>query len=139
MNKYQLGFYIFIILTALMVNYYSEMTPEIIFFFSGNNIDISKLKKLLKKTNYKITVIPSNPNQSTLTKLKELNNIRPINEIGNIENFRNVLVENCYRMKPKYIYCSENNVFYNIVNKINVYGYDFNFETLDDKCIGEEY
>lgn len=139
MNKYQLGFYIFIIFTALMVNYYSETTTEILFFFSGNDKDISKLKKLLKKTNYKITVIPSNPNQSTLTKLKELNNIRAISEIGNIENFRNVLVENCYRMKPKYIYCSENNVFYNIVNKINVQGYDFNFETLDDKCIGEEY
>jgi len=139
MNKYQLGFYIFIILTALMVNYYSESKNEIIFFFSGDNKDIVKLKKLLEKTDYKIIVIPSNPNQKTLTKLKELNNIRPISEIGNIENFKNVLVENCYRMKPKLIYCSEKNVFYNIVNKINVQGYDFNFETLDDKCIGEEY
>jgi len=124
MDNYQIAFYIFIILTAFYLNNLYENSSEIIFLYSGDDDETHYLKKILSEKK-NVTIIPTNNSKSINNKL---NTIKSNSNIATIEKFSETLVRNTLNKKPKCIMCHPNNMFYQIVNKLNVYGYPFNFE-----------
>lgn len=124
MDYYQIAFYIFIVLTALYFNYLHENSSEIIFLYSGDEEETKYLKNVLNQIN-NVTIVPTNNSESIKNKL---NSIQNATNFATIEKFSDTLVRNTLKKKPKCIMCHPNNMFYQIVNKLNVYGYPFNFE-----------
>jgi NAD(P)H-flavin reductase len=124
MDNYQIAFYIFIVLTAFYINYINENASEIIFLYSGDDEETKYLKKILSEKN-NVTIVPTSNNESIKDKL---NAIKSNSNIATIEKFSETLVRNTLKKKPKCIMCHPNNMYYQIVNRLNVYGYPFNFE-----------
>jgi len=124
MDNYQIAFYIFIVLTAFYINYINENASEIIFLYSGDDEETKYLKKILNEKN-NVTIVPTSNNESIKDKL---NAIKSNSNIATIEKFSETLVRNTLKKKPKCIMCHPNNMYYQIVNRLNVYGYPFNFE-----------
>ena len=125
MDYYQIAFYIFIVLTALYLNYINENSSEIIFLYSGDDEETNYLKKILNVMN-NVTIIPTS-NSETIN--NKLNAIKNNSNIATIEKFSETLVRNTLKKKPKCIMCHPNNMYYQIVNKLNVFGYPFDFKT----------
>ena len=119
-------FYIFIVIIALMINYHMEHREELIFFYTIS--DKSVLKNILKKNKKHVTVIPEDE-----TSLKDLQNIKANGltnfKISSIEKFTENLGKYCIGKKPKCLYCQPKNKYYTLVNKINVVGFPFKWET----------
>lgn len=124
MDNYQIAFYIFIVLTALYLNHINDNSPEIIFLYSGDDEETKYLKQILSEMK-DVTIVPTNNSETVKNKL---NTIKDIYKVATIEKFSETLVKNTLKKKPKCIMCHPNNMFYQIVNKVNVYGYPFNFE-----------
>ena len=124
MDYYQIAFNIFIILAALYLNYMHENKSEIIFLYSGDDEETHYLKQILQQEN-NVTIVPTSNSESIKNKLKD---IKPNSTIATIEKFSETLVRNTLKKKPKCIMCHPNNMYYQIVNKLNVYGYPFKFE-----------
>jgi hypothetical protein len=118
-------FYIFIIITALMINYHIEQKDELIFFYSITDKTI--LKNILEKNKKSITVIPED--EESLIDLQNIKKEGFINfKISSIENFTDNLGKYCISKKPKCLYCQPKNKYYVLVNKINVVGFPFKWE-----------
>jgi len=124
MDYYQIAFYIFIVLTAFYLNHLNENSSEIIFLYSGDDEETNYLKKILSERN-NVTIIPTNNSESLKNKLST---IKSNSNIATIEKFSETLVKNTLKKKPKCIMCHPNNMYYHIVNRLNVYGYPFKFE-----------
>ena len=124
MDYYQITFYIFIVLTALYMNYLNDHSTEIIFLYSGNDEETNYLKQILSEMK-NVTIVPTIDSETVKNKL---NTIKNSFKVAKIEKFSETLDKNTLKKKPKCIMCHPNNMFYQIVNKLNVYGYPFNFE-----------
>lgn len=125
MDKYFAYFIIFLICIGIYVNYIKENTEEIIFLYSGAEQETIMLNRLLSNDKYKVTVIPTNKNVDLNKDLSETKNTY---KVSSIEKFSDTIASNCLRKKPKCIMCHPNNMYYNLVNKINVVGYPFKFQ-----------
>lgn len=125
MDKYLIYFLIFITLIAIYVNYVKENTEEVIFLYSGAKQETIMLNRLLSDNKYKVTIIPTNKNIDIKNELKDSSNVY---KVSTIEKFSDTIANNCLRKKPKCVMCHPDNMYYNLVNKINVFGYPFRFQ-----------
>ena len=120
MKKMFIYFCIFIVLSALYMNHINEHNEEIYFMYSGSINEKEMLNKILKK-HKKVSIIKTDNNIV-------LDCTQNPYKIYNIEKFTDVINSNCWTKRPKCILCHPDNMFYTIVNKVNVYGYPFEFE-----------
>jgi hypothetical protein len=123
---------ILFIIVILYVIYYHRKPSKIYFFLNNDENSFIVLNKLLKETDREIVIVTTSENQMTTetqTLLNEYNKIRPIKKVLNIENFFDVgeiAFEASFR-NAKCMY-QPNDFFYPIVNRLNVYGYPFDYE-----------
>jgi len=120
MKKMFIYFCIFLVLTALYMNHINERNEEIFFIYSGSLEEKKMLNNVLKQ-HKKVSIVKTNNN------IVLDSNENPY-KIYNIEKFTDVITSNCMTRRPKCILCHPDNMFYTIVNKVNVDGYPFEFE-----------
>jgi len=129
MEKNEYLILIFLTILFVISIIFLNKTQKIYFFFDHNDAkSLSILKNLLKDTSNEIVIVTSTE-KSLKHILKDLNKIRPVDKVLNIENMTDlneVVYDSCFK-NAKCIFQPWDR-FYSIVNKLNVYGYPFKFQ-----------
>ena len=118
-----------IIIIVLIIFHVFNKQEEKIYFFLNQNDDksLNLLNNILKNSKSKVILVNYDKDLD-LTKLNKIINkckkIRPIHDLINIENMDDVT--NIYNNKKCINQPSDR--FYEIVNKVGVFGYPFDFE-----------
>ena len=129
MEKNEYLILIFITILFVISTIFLNKTQKIYFFFDHTDAkSLSILKNMLKDTSNEIVIVTSTE-KSIKHILKDLNKIRPVNKVLNIENMTDlneVVYDSCFK-NAKCIFQPWDR-FYSIVNRLNVYGYPFKFQ-----------
>lgn len=133
MEKIEYLILIFLTILFVISNIYLNKTQKIYFFFDHTDAkSLHILKKMLQDSSNEIIIVTSV--ETSLSKImKDLNKIRPINKVLNIENMTDlneVVYDSCFK-NAKCIFQPWDK-FYSIVNRLNVYGYPFKFQNKID-------
>ena len=126
---------IIVILVIISMNEYDNN----LYFFLNKDDDKSfkKLKKILKKSKYKIILVNYGKDIDLLKLNNLLNNIKhgkPIHKIINIEKMEDV--QNIYYNRKCVNHPDTD--FYQIKNKVGVFGYPFDFENNSSELLNSD-
>lgn len=132
-----------LILIILGISVYFFMfynSKQKVYFFLNKNDDNSfnELIKILKNPNYDVTVVNYDSDEESILKLNSvIKSCRPVDRILNIENMTDltqIYFDTCYR-NAKCVN-QPSNKFYEIYNKLGVFGYPFKFENNSSELLG---
>jgi hypothetical protein len=133
MEKIEYIILIFLAILFVITHIFLNTPQKIYFFFDPTNAkSIKVLKEMLKNSSNEIIIV-SLKNTSIEHILKDLNKIRPVDKIFNIENMTDlneIVNDSCYK-NAKCIFQPWDK-FYSISNRLNVFGYPFNFQNKID-------
>lgn len=121
---------VLIVIVILILIFYRKRSKVYYFVDKNDKKSLDILKKILKKTTNEVILVVSKEKDSEVNQIiTELNNIRPIKKVLNRESFRDmteIAFESCFRNAK----CMNqpNDRFYAIVNKLNVFGYPFDYD-----------
>lgn len=125
-----------IVVSILVTMYYKPSQKVYVFLDENDEKSILLLNNILKNTDSDVVIVTSNKNDDSEKRrslIKKFNNIRPINKVLNVEKFRDmteIIYDTCFKNAR----CANqpSDKFYEIVNRLNVFGYPFNFENTPD-------
>ena len=131
MEKPEYLIIIFLIFITVFINIFSNKSEKIYFFINPKDQNsINLLNNILKNSKNEIILVSNNSNKEELQNIvNDFNQIRPISKIIDIEKFSDlneVIYESCFK-NAKCIFQPWDK-FYSINNRLNVFGYPFNFE-----------
>ena len=131
MEKPEYLIIVFLIFITILINVFSTKSQKIYFFINPKDQNsINLLNNILKNSKNEIILVSNNSDKKILQNVvNKLNQIRPISKVLDIENFsdlKEVVYESCFK-NAKCIFQPWDK-FYSINNRLNVFGYPFNFE-----------
>ena len=121
-----------LIVLIIIINIFTNKSQKIYFFFNPKDqLSIDLLNNILKNNNNSEIILVTNNSDEEEVK-KSVNNMR-ISKILNVENFSDlneVIYDSCFK-NAKCIFQPWDK-FYNIKNRVNVFGYPFKFQNKVD-------
>lgn len=123
-----------LVVSILVTIFYKESKKVYVFLDENDEKSIILLNNILKNSKSDVVIVTTNnDNEKKRSLLKGFNNIRPIHKILNVEKFgdmKELIYDTCFKNGR----CANqpSDKFYAIVNKLNVFGYPFNFENSPD-------
>ena len=129
MEKIEYLILVFLTILFVISIIFLNKTQKIYFFFDHTDAkSLHILKSMLQDSSNEIIIVTTIG--TNLDKIiKDLNKIRPVNKVLNIENMTDlneVVYDSCFK-NAKCIFQPWDK-FYSIVNRVNVYGYPFKFQ-----------
>lgn len=121
-----------LIILTILINIFMPKTEKIYFFFNPKDEkSIELLNNILKNSKNNIILVTNNSNMKDVKEVvNKLNKTRSIEKILNVENFSDlneVVYNSCYK-NAKCIFQPWDK-FYQINERLNVFGYPFKFES----------
>ena len=116
--------------------YYKPSQKIYVFLDENDEKSILILNNVLKNTDSDIVIVTSDKNNDSEKRrslIKNFNNIRPIHKLLNVEKFGDmseIIYDTCFKNAR----CANqpSDKFYSIVNRLNVFGYPFQFKNSPD-------
>jgi hypothetical protein len=132
---------ILIIIAIFVYFYFFYNNNQKVYYFLNKDDETSfdALNDILKQSDYEVIVVNYDSDIESLNGLnKVINRCRPINKILNIEKMTDltqIYFDTCYR-NAKCVN-QPSNKFYELYNKMNVFGYPFKFQDNSSELLGK--
>jgi hypothetical protein len=137
-------FYLLILIIIIVLYFYFFNSKQTVYFFLNKDDErsLEALNNILKNSDYEVIIVNYDKDKKDLIKLNQVinncNKIRPINKILNVENMTDIneiYFDTCYR-NAKCVN-QPSNKFYELYNKMNVFGYPFKFQDNSSELLGK--
>jgi len=131
-----------LILIAICVYFFMfyNKKQKVYFFLNKDDTNSFKtLNKILKNSEYEVIVVNYDTDDSSLLELNKVtNSCRAVDKVLNIEKMTDltqIYFDTCYR-NAKCVN-QPSNKFYELYNKMNVFGYPFKFQDNSSELLGK--